>query len=322
MPAHPEYSPLAELAPELLSAFITTFIARYDCYPRQLPNGSYICVREALTPQLVTAHFRGLITLGAYALAPDNLAHWLCLDADDSDQWEQLIKLASKLAGQAITSYLEPSRRGGHLWLFTSPLPGAIIRQFGQELLRSYDLPKMELYPKQDVLKTGPGSLVRLPFGIHRKTGRRYSFIKPNGEPLALTIREQVALLAHPSRISQTFIDEVVAQIPSTPLPEAPIFAKIQATEGERLSDRIKNSISVYDFVSRYVTLDQRGKGLCPFHDDRVQSFQVNLQENYWSCYAGCGGGSILDFAMKWRDKHGQDASFTATLKDLAEQLF
>lgn len=322
MPAHPEISPPSELTPELLNAFITTFIARYDCYPRQLPNGSYICVREALTPQLVTAHFHGSLTLGAYALAPDNLAHWLCLDADDDNQWKQLVYLGQELASQNITPYLETSRRGGHLWLFTSPLPSPVIRQFGHQLIRMYNIFKLEIYPKQDILKTGPGSLVRLPFGIHRKTGKRYHFITVDGNPLAPTIREQIARLASPTRVPKAFIDEVIAQIPSTPLSEPPIFAKIQAAEGERFSDRIKNSISVYDFVSQYVTLDQRGKGLCPFHDDRVQSFQVNVQENYWSCYAGCGGGSIIDFAMKWREKHGQDASFTATLRDLAEQLF
>lgn len=268
------------------------------------------------------AHLRGSLTLGAYALAPDHLAHWLCLDADDDHQWKQLINLGQNLASQNITPYLETSRRGGHLWLFTTPLSGAVIRQFGDLLLKRYDIPKLELYPKQDGLKTGPGSLVRLPFGVHRKTGRRYSFIDPNGDLLAATIREQLALLARPSRIPAAFVEKVLAEIQPVPPSEAKIFAKVPPATGERLSERIKNSISVYELVSRYVALDKRGKGLCPFHADRVQSFQVNMQENYWSCYAGCGGGSIIDFWMKWREKQGEDASFTATLKDLAKLLF
>ena len=79
--------------------------------------------------------------------------------------------------------------------------------------------------------------------------------------------------------------------------------------------------MTVHDFVSRYVKLDTRGKGKCPFHDDNIKSFQVNDNRNYWSCYAGCGGGSIIDFWMKWREAHGQDGSFSETVLELREML-
>ena len=89
----------------------------------------------------------------------------------------------------------------------------------------------------------------------------------------------------------------------------------------EPLSTRLKATLSVHDYVSQYVELDQRGTGYCPFHDDRHKSFGVNQAENYWHCWAGCGGGSLIDFAMKWRAKHGQPGDFTATLKALADEL-
>jgi hypothetical protein len=41
--------------------------------------------------------------------------------------------------------------------------------------------------------------------------------------------------------------------------------------------------------------------GLCPFHDDHHPSFGVNDEGNYWNCFAGCGGGSGIDFWTKWR---------------------
>jgi len=56
--------------------------------------------------------------------------------------------------------------------------------------------------------------------------------------------------------------------------------------------------------------------GLCPFHDDHRPGLAINDEENYWYCFAGCGGGSIIDFWMKWRD-----CDFTTTIKELAEIL-
>lgn len=105
-------------------------------------------------------------------------------------------------------------------------------------------------------------------------------------------------------------------------LPDKPKFEKITQKDDEYLSKRIKRSISVADFVGRYVELDSRGRGLCPFHDDNHHSFQVHQGKNFWHCYSGCGGGSLIDFWMKWREKQRQDNSFTATIRELAQILF
>src|SRR5258708_1254555 len=35
----------------------------------------------------------------------------------------------------------------------------------------------------------------------------------------------------------------------------------------------------------------------CPFHDDNTPSFSVQLQNpGLWKCFAGCGGGNLLQF--------------------------
>jgi DNA primase len=62
--------------------------------------------------------------------------------------------------------------------------------------------------------------------------------------------------------------------------------------------------------------------GCYPFHEDQRPSFGVNSQDNYWHCFAGCGGGSSIDFWSKMREKKGLDPSFCATITDLAEMLF
>jgi CHC2 zinc finger len=319
-----EYPRFANLPPELLQAYASTFIHRWDCYPIQLDKGSYVTLKKPLTIEIIKAHLKGLVTLGAYALNAESIAHWLCLDADEEESWQALQRVARSLVQVGIMPYLEPSRRGGHIWLFTPPMPGRIVREFGKGLVHHYDLSKLEIYPKQNMLTTGVGSLVRVPLGVHRKSGKRYHFIQLNGEPLAPTIREQIAVLTQPSLVPHAFIETMCAEVPQpTPLaPQQPALQKTKVDQQVPLSERLKNAISVYDFVSRYVRLDENDKGLCPFHDDQMESFQVNSTGNYWSCYAGCGGGSIIDFWAKWREKQGQDASFTATIKDLAQILF
>ena len=82
------------------------------------------------------------------------------------------------------------------------------------------------------------------------------------------------------------------------------------------LSERIKAAMPVYDFIGEYVHLSPSGRGLCPFHDDHHTSFSVNIEENYWHCFAGCGGGSIIDFWMKW-----QGSEFTQAITELADML-
>ena len=82
------------------------------------------------------------------------------------------------------------------------------------------------------------------------------------------------------------------------------------------LSERIKTSLPVDDFIRKYVEPSDTGRGLCPFHDDQHASFAVNIEENYWHCFAGCGGGSVIDFWMKM-----QDCDLPTAIKELAETI-
>jgi hypothetical protein len=318
-----ERLPTSELDPDLLTSYADTFISRWDMYPIQLGDSRYVSVKKKLNLQLVDAHLRGHITLGAYALSQDHHAKWICFDADDESAWIRLIELSGELITRDVPTYLEPSRRGGHLWLFTHPLPGSNIRRFGQRLLAEHFIEDVELFPKQDRLVTGPGSLVRLPLGIHRKNGRRYHFVTLTGKPLAPTIRDQVRLLASPRLVPEPFVSQILDRTPPpVEVPPTPVFPPpADEVQGETLSERIKNAISVYDFVSQYVDLDERGRGLCPFHDDHHKSFGVNISEDFWHCFA-CGiGGSAIDFWSAWRKHHGKDPDFVPTIKDLADML-
>ncbi len=211
----PETKHFGEIMPEHLTGFAETFLSRFDFYPLQRPTGRYRKVLRPLTTELVTGHLRGELTIGAYALSPESFAKWICLDADAPSQWDELRGLAQDLAGQEVPSYLELSRRGGHLWFFLSPISGREARRFGRQLLAEYGISQVELYPKQDQLVTGPGSVVRLPLGKHQRTGQRYHFVTFSGEPLAPTIRAQLAILAAPARVPAAFVTELLGRSPA-----------------------------------------------------------------------------------------------------------
>jgi len=266
---------------------------------------------------------RGEITLGIYVLSEDSQTRFAAVDADSEKTWKQLVSLAKGLSSEQIPAYLENSRRGGHLWFFFSqPITGKIARYFVNNILDAYHIKGVEVFPKQDEIGIGLGSLIRLPFGVHRRTGRRYGFYESDYKPLAMSIREQIYALQHPDFVPKKGIDSYTIHFATT-LPEVAL-EQLQDSSG-LVSEKIKAHISVLEFVSQYVDLKTTSTGAighCPFHDDENPSFGINDQENYWHCFAGCGGGSVIDFWSKWREKRELDSSFKATITELAEMLF
>jgi CHC2 zinc finger len=306
-----------ELERHELMAYGQTFLSRFDRYSRQNNDGSYSAIPESISLDTLRQHFNGTLTLGAYALNVKNEAKWVCFDADNDEEWRGLWEMAEDLKGEHVPSYLEPSQRGGHLWLFLSePLSGQDARRFARQLMTEQDLRTVEIYPKQDTLRTGPGSLVRLPLGIHRKANHRYHLVDLSGEPIAPTIRDQIRILANPERVPASFVDLVLQLAPEPkPVPSPPSFeGKTITISGSEVSEQIKSRISVYDFVSQFMEINRDGRGLCPFHDDHHMSFSVHKERNFWRCFAThCNKGyTVIDFWMYWRN-----ISFKKAVKEL-----
>ncbi|HRI98652.1 MAG TPA: CHC2 zinc finger domain-containing protein, partial [Nocardioides sp.] len=81
----------------------------------------------------------------------------------------------------------------------------------------------------------------------------------------------------------------------------------------------VREKAPVEEVVSQYVTLRRAGagsmKGLCPFHDEKTPSFNVNSARQSWHCF-GCGeGGGVIDFVMKI-----DGLSFVETVERLADK--
>lgn len=297
------------------------FVQRWDLFPQQRDDGRYICLRERLSHDHIVAHLKGEITLGTYLLNEVSQSRCLVFEADNETDWRRLRALAKALAEIETTCYLERSRRGGHLWLFfAGPLPGELIRRFGQGLMLHFGLGGIELFPKQDWLATGPGSLIRLPFGVHRKSGRRYGFYRTDGQPLASTLREQIRLFEGVDTVSPElvmhFSELAPAELHKTPY-RAGMDGEVSEMEaGIPLYERVKQAIPVREFVGLFVSLSPSGTGLCLFHDDHMESFSVHSASNSWKCFACGKSGSIIDFQMYYRDR-----DFKTAVSQLAEML-
>lgn len=70
----------------------------------------------------------------------------------------------------------------------------------------------------------------------------------------------------------------------------------------DEVINRIKESCSIEEIISRYVALKRSGSramGLCPFHSEKTPSFTVFNDTQSFYCF-GCGaGGDVITFIMR-----------------------
>ncbi|MGZ4473749.1 MAG: DNA primase [Nocardioidaceae bacterium] len=81
----------------------------------------------------------------------------------------------------------------------------------------------------------------------------------------------------------------------------------------------VRERARIDEVVSSYVTLRNAGggsqKGLCPFHDEKTPSFNVNPSRNFYHCF-GCGeGGDVISFLIKI-----EGLGFSEAVERLAEK--
>lgn len=84
--------------------------------------------------------------------------------------------------------------------------------------------------------------------------------------------------------------------------------------------DEVRSRINLADVVGDYVTLKSAGagtlKGLCPFHDERSPSFNVNAAKGFYHCF-GCGeGGDVFTFLQRM-----DHASFQEAVERMAARI-
>ncbi len=80
----------------------------------------------------------------------------------------------------------------------------------------------------------------------------------------------------------------------------------------------MKQAVDIIDVIGRAVHLRRSGNrhvGLCPFHEEKTPSFQVDAENQLYYCF-GCGtGGDVLSFVMRH-----QNFTFADAVKYLADR--
>ena len=298
---------------EYLECYMRLFCHRRDAFALQTDEGTYYAARRRVSRKLVAAHLLGKVTAGWYALDEDNTLGWAALDVDQTDGLTQLQKVGLALREREWSAYLEDSRRGGHLWVFFSQgtrreerirarpvriVLGDMVRKLGLE-------EEIEIFPRQDEIgQGGLGSLVRGPLGVHRACGRRFSFLDLESlDPVGETLAGELEYVAGFETVTAAQVAEELARILDRNARSRELSRlrrKASTFEGGALQELKEEIGDLYGFISRFLELDEKGRGHCPFHPpDRHPSFVVNREENYWVDFHDQTGGDAIAFYQR-----------------------
>jgi hypothetical protein len=304
---------MAQVTATLLNAWLSYCLGRSSDYALQQEDGRYLRQGMPLTMAVIMQHLRGELTIGTYVMDEYGCCRFAVFDSDTSDGLLILAALQTSLAGLGVITYLERSRRGAHLWVFfEQPLPAFQVRAW----LLPFCPAGVEFYPKQDRLSPARpfGSIIRLPFGVHRLSGERYPFVSlVDGVPvpLAPSLLDMLALFPIFQRVQVSRVPAVEAiTVNATASTQADIpFNHPDLTSHVEFTS-IRDwcwSLDPLSVIGRYVALDQKGMGCCPFGwhhpGDGVDSHPslYVYRPTYpdvccWYCHTWQAGGSLFDF--------------------------
>lgn len=304
------------LSDERLTILARLCIGRRDDYARQVETGRYVRVGAPLSREVLRAHLLGVQTIGTYVIDEGGNCRFAVFDADSPSGLVDLLAVQRDLASSGVASYLEGSRRGGHLWVFFSALMSArLVRRWLVPLCPS----DVEFYPKRDwATWDEPGSLMRVPLGVHRRSGCRYPFLMLDAAgqlvPVATSVVALLDWLAGVRRV-EVPVGDVVPEPARLPATQPYVAGGAAASFGslDPLAHSIHQWCAQQDAVSvigRYVSLDARGMGCCPFgahHSDGKDthpSLWVHAPRGAgapsWYCHVWRRGGNLFDFLCVW----------------------
>lgn len=153
------------------------FVGRTDVYARALGGDKgYNPIWDILTPEVVSSHLKGDQSIGIYLIRPPDLVKCMVIDIDQDD--EPLVKhITEKMVQDVPDSAILIERTGGkgwHIWVFVDDwIPAKSARALLRRIIKKTELRRpLEIYPRQDSVKGGGlGNLIRIPLGVHQKTG-------------------------------------------------------------------------------------------------------------------------------------------------------
>jgi hypothetical protein len=291
--------------------WLQLFANRTQPYALQQSDGSYRWIYQDCTPRHVAAHLAGKLTLAFSSTSVRGCARWACLDVDAPGSLPQLVALRTALAELGLPGLVEASRRGGHLWLLLDEAMPAVTMRFAIARALSaaagmgVEIPAHELYPDTPAARV-LGHAVRLPLGIHRKTGLRYPLFDAEGLPCAFTSIEKAVthllsaprvasgplrvrwelivadrMAARSERAQRAERERAVKQTGADGASEAPVGPPVGPRRGIvgtrsaviRWVDEHVSPLELLAELAPESELRRAGRGSigwCPFHDDRA----------------------------------------------------
>jgi len=168
---------------EIEEILMQLFCIRMDCYAVQQEKG-YLAVKEPVTLELIKNHLLGTITIGFYQVLGE-MVKWGCDDFDKNtlEDFENAKKLFNYLKELDYHPLMEMSGGGEfkcHIWIF-GDAAAEDMEDFLEDACEKTQIFPHEIFPKQiKVVEGSFGNLVKLPLGIHKKTGKRSYFLDDN----------------------------------------------------------------------------------------------------------------------------------------------
>ena len=167
-----------------IETIASLFVSRSDAYAVQTDSGSWASLKRPVTSEVLIRHIDGQLTAGIYQLDIKSEVKWVCFDFDDGDAEVDARKLFAhiKTTEYAKAALLEHTGgRGYHVWIFFEDRVSAWhAKKIAENIVERAEV-RCEIFPKEGKLAAGGyGHLVRLPQGIHKRTGLRSKLIEPD----------------------------------------------------------------------------------------------------------------------------------------------
>lgn len=218
--------------------YMELFVGREDLYAVDGFNDSHRRhMEEVLSPlisDVVKRHIGGRETIGTYIQRSNGTVKYMVLDLDISkgillqgagtECMQEYLKECGGIAAEilkelnhmGLTGYLEQSGyRGYHIWIFFSewiPVRYAnfladVIEKRKSQLWRGGRI-QVEYFPNKTRIRNDKkGQVIKLPWGIHPKTGQRSFFLDCNLQKIS----PQITILEDVARYSLNTIKKVIA---------------------------------------------------------------------------------------------------------------
>jgi len=173
---------------EINLEFLRKFVSRVEPFARQLDTGAYYRIDKPLTDAQLQQHLDGTKTLGTYVMNEEGNINWICIDIDCEIEDLPLFNMLADFIYDKFPDFERAKefsgRRGYHVWLFLDkPDKPKFYRELviSRLLQNGINSKTVEIYPKQNALNhtsKGLGNLLKLPFGIHQRSGKRSTLLR------------------------------------------------------------------------------------------------------------------------------------------------